>query len=83
VAKIKCSNKAAAAAAAATAAALLPHLTPAARGSTQVDCMPYSREYIEHLVDLQQLKSAPRPPALLLGFSVINVALVLAGFSHR
>jgi hypothetical protein len=45
--------------------------------------MSYSRKDVEHLVYLQQLESTPRPPALLLGFPVIDVAFVLASLSHR
>ena len=39
-------------------------------------------ENVEFLVDLKELKCAPRPPALLLRHSIINISLVFRTFPH-
>lgn len=39
-------------------------------------------EQVELVVELQQLESAPRSPALLFGETVVNVPLIFGGATH-
>ena len=45
-------------------------------------CVCVTCEQVELLVQLQQLEGAPRPPALLLGQTVVDVPLVFGGAAH-
>jgi hypothetical protein len=57
-------------------------LRPGARRGTQVNYFGDVFEYVELLVDLEELESAPRSPAVLFGQSVVDVAFVFGSSAH-